>query len=154
MPASKFWILIDYFPTRVYRNPDVCKAWNTAIWVIWCSDSHVTCAYASMPLIVNPRRYTIKRKANTLHPTTGLCTQLLGFAPDHWALHPTTGLCITLLGFHPNTEFLTQTPKGSHSSDQRTLIGYFPLNSQPLLMAYSHVLCIFFRGSLFTRVRL
>ena len=27
-----------------------------------------------------------------LHPTTGLCTQLLGFAPDDWALDPTTGL--------------------------------------------------------------
>ena len=37
-----------------------------------------------------------------LHPTTGLCTRLLGFAPDYWALHPTTGLCTRLLGFAPD----------------------------------------------------
>ena len=73
------------------------------------------------------------------HPTTGLCTRLLGFAPNYWALHPTTGLCTQLLGFPPNTELLTQTQKSSHSSDQRTLIGHFPLNPGPLLMAYSHV---------------
>ena len=33
-----------------------------------------------------------KSKYLALHPTTGLCTRLLGFAPDYWALHPTTGL--------------------------------------------------------------
>ena len=43
------------------------------------------------------------KKANTLHPTTGLCIRLLGFAPDDWAFHPTTGLCKRLLGFHPAT---------------------------------------------------
>ena len=55
-----------------------------------------------------------------LHPTTGLCTRLLGFAarndwalqlgfaPDYWALHPSTGLCTRLLGFHPNTEVLLE----------------------------------------------
>ena len=33
-----------------------------------------------------------------LHPTTGLCTRLLGFAPDYRAFHPTNRLCTRLLG--------------------------------------------------------
>ena len=74
-----------------------------------------------------------------LHPTTGLCTRRLGFAPDYCAFYPTTGLCTPLLGFHLNVEFLTQIQKGSHSTDQRTFIGHFPLNPGPLLMAYSHI---------------
>ena len=49
-------------------------------------------SYGSMPLIMNPPTYPIQGDANTLHPTTGLCTQLLGFALDYWASHATTGL--------------------------------------------------------------
>ena len=58
--------------------------------------------------------------------------KILGFAPDYWAFHPTTGLCTRLLGFHPNTQFLTQIPKSPHSTDQRTFGGHFPLNPGPL----------------------
>ena len=36
------------------------------------------------------------------HTTTGLFTRLPGFAPDYWAFHPTTGLCTRLLGFVPD----------------------------------------------------
>ena len=55
-----------------------------------------------MPLIMNPPTYLIKGDANTLHPTTGLCTRLLGSALDYWALHSTTGLLTRLLGFSPD----------------------------------------------------
>ena len=37
-----------------------------------------------------------------LHPKTGLCTRLLGFALDYWALHPTTGLWTRQVGFAPD----------------------------------------------------
>ena len=73
-------------------------------------------------------------------PTTGRCTRMHGFAPDCKALQPTTGLCPRRLGFHPNTRILTQIPKSSHSTDQCTLIGHFPLDPGPLSMAYSHTL--------------
>ena len=64
-------------------------------------------------------KYTVKRTANIIHPTTrlaresralhlstGVCTRLVGFAPDDWPLHPTLGfapettrLCTQLLCF-------------------------------------------------------
>ena len=95
-----------------------------------------------------------------MHPTTGIFTRLLGFAPDYWAFHPTTGLCTRRLGFAPDywtspdywalyptpttglsSEYrvFDPNPKSPHSSDQRTFMGHFPLNPGPLLMAYSHI---------------
>ena len=46
-----------------------------------------------------PANIPDRKKAHILAPTTGLCSRLLGFAPDYWALHPTTELCPRLLGF-------------------------------------------------------
>ena len=51
------------------------------------------------------------------HPTTGICTQLywalrpttLGFPPDYWTLHPTTGLCTRPLGLAPDNWALHPT---------------------------------------------
>ena len=45
---------------------------------------------------MNQLTYTIKRTANILQPTTGLCTRLLG-------LHTTAGLCTQLLDFRKTT---------------------------------------------------
>ena len=80
------------------------------------------------------------------HPTAGLLTRLLGFAPNYWAFHPTTGLCTRLLGFAPDCwalhtttglssecRFFDPTPKSPHSTDQRTFMCHFPLNPGPLL---------------------
>ena len=112
-----------------------------------------------MPLRMDQPTYTTKRKANTLHPTTGLCTRPLGLAPDYWALQPTTCLCTRLLGFspqllgfspsywaftqllcfHPDIKVLPQTQYCQHSSDQHTQIGNFPLNFQPLSITHSHM---------------
>ena len=43
-----------------------------------------------------------------LHPTTGLCTRLLGFAPESWALHPTAGLLPDYWDLHPTTGLFIQ----------------------------------------------
>ena len=44
--------------------------------------------------------------------------KIIDFSPDYWASHPTTGLCTRLLGFHPSTwlspeyQALAQNPMG------------------------------------------
>lgn len=47
----------------------------------------------------NTGRFTRALGFSTFCPISQLCTRLLGFAPDHWALHPPAGPCIQPLGF-------------------------------------------------------
>ena len=80
-------------------------------------------------------------KCWALHPTTGLCTRLLGLAPDYWALHPTTGLSSEYWALHPTTglssEYQVYDPNPKKLTQFRT--AYFDMsipNEFPLVMAY------------------
>ena len=72
---------------------------------------------------------TVKSTQITLakNQDTGLCTRLLGFAPDYWVftrllgLHPTTGLAPDDWAFHPTTA-LSEGPGTFREQHQTTRV--------------------------------